>query len=341
MNIAIVGAGPVGLYTAGLLRSLYPDGRVQVFEKRSEDQITGFGYTVHGQSLELLGILHPAVASAIAQLGAQPFTRRTIAFRDIHWELDPEVSSKTPIIGVEYDSLLQVLRQHARAAGVALHYAATVSDLQELARDHDLVIVANGANSAFLQRFDPIKVETRLAYAWGKAAESAAEMAMSLDTLADIPFICHRYPISKTASALIFEVAIEQAAEADQAFSRSPRTSQYFPTGASFRPIPLCLCRKRVHANIVCIGDAALAQYFAAGAGLYFGLMQTGLLFHHLDQTPGSIAAKLKAYDSRARDYFRHQWQPNKSLVKKKRELLAAYAQMSDDAVLRAMVATG
>jgi len=341
MNIAIVGAGPVGLYAAGLLRTLYPHGQVQVFEKRSEDQITGFGYTVHGTSLELLGILNPAVATTIAQRGTHPFTKRTLAFRDKHWELDPEVSRKTPIIGVEYDSLIQVLRTHAHSNGVELHYASSVSSLDELAREHDLVIVANGANSAFLQRFEPIKVETMLAYAWGKSEEASDEMAMTLETLGDIPFICHKYPISKTTTALIIEVLAEQAGEAEQTFSHSPRTTRYFPDGASFKPIPLCLCRKRVQQNIVCIGDAALAQYFAAGAGLYFGLMQTGLLFHHLDKTPGSIEKKLQAYDTRARDYFRHQWKPNKALVRKKRELLAGYAHMTDDAILRAMVATG
>lgn len=339
MKIAIVGAGPVGLYAAGLLRTLYPAGMVRVFEKRGENQITGFGYTVHGKSLELLGILDPAVASAISHRGTLPFTRRTLAFRDRHWELDPEVSRNTPIIGVEYDSLIQVLRTHAEGASVELHYGSTVADPEELARDHDLVIVANGANSAFLERFDPMKVETLLAYAWGKSEQASDEMAMSLDTLGDIPFICHKYPISKTTTALIMEVRMEQAAEAEQAFSLATQTKQYFQDGVSFRPIPLCLCRKRVQRNIVCIGDAALAQYFAAGAGLYFGLMQTGLLFHHLDKVPGSVEAKLQAYDAKARDYFRHQWQPNKTLVKKKRELLAGHAHMSDDAILRAMVA--
>lgn len=340
MNIAIVGAGPVGLYAAGLLRTLYPDGQVQVFEKRSPDQLTGFGYTVHGKSLELLGILAPAVASAISDRASQPFTRRTLAFRDIHWELDPEVSRKTPIIGVQYDSLIQVLKTHAAGAGVVFNYGSTVSDLEDLARDHDLVIVANGANSVFLERFDPMKVETLLAYAWGKSEQASDEMAMSLDTLGDIPFICHKYPISKTTTALIMEVRQEQAAEAEQAFSLSVQTMPYFPGGVSFRSIPLCLCRKRVRRNIVCIGDAALAQYFAAGAGLYFGLMQTGLLYHHLDKSPGSIEKKLQAYDTKARDYFRHQWQPNKALVRKKRELLAGHAHMTDDAILRAMVAS-
>jgi hypothetical protein len=91
--------------------------------------------------------------------------------------------------------------------------------------------------------------------------------------------------------------------------------------------------------NVVCIGDAALTQYFAAGAGLYFGLMQTGLLLHHLHGTSGSIEEKLIAYDTQATDLLCDQWDANKSLIRKKQGLLAGYARMTDDAVLHAMVA--
>jgi anthraniloyl-CoA monooxygenase len=45
MNIAVVGAGPVGLYAASWLKHLYADSQVRVFEKRSQDQLAGFGYT--------------------------------------------------------------------------------------------------------------------------------------------------------------------------------------------------------------------------------------------------------------------------------------------------------
>lgn len=37
-----------------------------------------------------------------------PFTRRTISFGYKHYELDPEVCRKMPIIGVQYDCLIAV-----------------------------------------------------------------------------------------------------------------------------------------------------------------------------------------------------------------------------------------
>jgi len=339
MNIAVVGAGPVGLYAASLLRHLYPDGHVHMFEKRSKDQLSGFGYTIHGESLGLLGILHPDVVASIELRGTKPFTKRTITFRDKHVELDPEVSRKMPIIGIEYDSLIKILKTQADITGVELHYESAVTDLDGLAQDNDLVIVANGANSSFLERFDPMRVETGLSYAWGKKEEISDEMAMTIDTFDDIPFICHKYPISKTTTVLIIEVREENEAHAAQKLALDPRTMQFCPEGVIFKKIPLCLCRKRVHHNIVCIGDTALAQYFAAGAGLYFGLMQTGILFHNLEKTPGSVDQKLRAYDAQARDYLRFQWKPNQTLIKNKQGLLAEYALMTDDAVAHAMVA--
>jgi anthraniloyl-CoA monooxygenase len=341
MKIAIVGAGPTGLYAAGLLKQLYPDALVRVYEKRNPGQVSGFGYTIHGQSLSLLGILNPDLANSIMRKGSEPFTQRSITIRNRVVLLDPEISRSMPIIGVEYDILLDVLRTHLITAGVEFHNEVVITDLDGLAREHELVVLANGANTAFLDHFEPLQVNTGLSYAWGKADENSNEMAMSFDTTGEIPFVCHRYPISKTSTALIFEVLNEQAAEASGLLMQSPRTRQYFPGGITFRQIPLCLCRKRSRGNIVCIGDAALAQYFAAGAGLYFGLMQTGLLFHHLDKQQGSIEEKLKAYDAKATEYFKHQWGPNKALIRKKQKLLAGFAGMKDEAILAAMVADG
>jgi hypothetical protein len=80
-------------------------------------------------------------------------------------------------------------------------------------------------------------------------------------------------------------------------------------------------------------------DYVQLGLTGYIGLMQTGLLFHHLEKTPGSVDQKLRAYDAQARDYLRFQWKPNQTLIKNKQGLLAEYALMTDDAVAHAMVA--
>ncbi len=339
MKIAVIGAGPVGLYAAGLLKNLYPGGRVHVYEKRSENQLSGFGYTLHDQSLYLLRVLHPDVENAILKSGTFPFTRRTLICRGNLLELDPEVSRTMPIIGIEYDNLLQVLKQHVRQAGVQLHHESAIANPDELAQEHDLVVVANGANSSFLERFRPEKVDTGLMYAWGKLDAGFDEMAMSLDTAGDIPFVCHKYPISQSATAMIVEVLEAHAGQMTQVLAQSPEMNRYFMKGAEFRKIPLCLCDKKAEGNIVCIGDAALAQYFAAGAGLYFGLMQTGLLFHQLDRMPGTIAEKLQAYNDKAREFMQYQWQPNLSLIRRKQSLLKGHQDMTDEAILNAMVA--
>jgi anthraniloyl-CoA monooxygenase len=338
-KIAVVGAGPVGLYAAGLFKHpSYPDSEVRVFERRSKNQLTGFGYTVHDGTLGLLGLLHPEVRALIEQRGTKPFTRRTISFRDKHSQLDPRVSQTMPLIGIEYDALINVLQGHADGAGVEFHYESTVSDLDALAQSNDLVVVANGTNSSFLERFDPMKKETALSYAWGKNEESSDEMDMTVDTFGHIPFLRHKYPISKNTAAVIIEVSEEHETEVAQKIANDSRTAQYFTEGVVFRKIPFCLCKTRVRNNIVCIGDAAFTQYFTAGAGLYFGLMQTGLLLHHLHGRSGSTKQKLRAYDSQAKDLLRTQWEPSKALIAKKQRLLADYARMTDDAVLHAMV---
>jgi 2-polyprenyl-6-methoxyphenol hydroxylase-like FAD-dependent oxidoreductase len=335
MNIAVVGGGPVGLYAATLLKHLYRDSHVRVFEKRRENQLTGFGYTVHEGSLTLLGVVDDL--TAFIERGTKPFTRRTISFRGKHIESDPEVSRTMPIIGIEYDALINALQTQAKVTGVELHYESPVSDLDGLAQSNDLVVVANGTNSSFLERFHPVKMETALSYAWGKKEEFSDEMGMAIDTFDDIPFVCHKYPISKSTTVMIIEVGENHEAEVTPQIAQDPRTTSYFPEGAVFRKVPFSLCQTRASNNTVCIGDAAFTQYFTAGAGLYFGLMQTGLLLRHLYRTAGSLEQKLKAYDIQATDLLRDQWEPSKALIRKKQGLLAEYARMTDDAVLLAM----
>ena len=54
LNIAIIGAGPAGLYLAILLRRSGADHRIRIFEQNARDSTFGFGVAFSQRALSVL-----------------------------------------------------------------------------------------------------------------------------------------------------------------------------------------------------------------------------------------------------------------------------------------------
>src|SRR5262249_11018837 len=66
MRIAILGAGPAGLYLAYLLKRARPDFVVDVFEQNPPNATFGFGVAFSSSALEFLGAEDPGTLGAIS-----------------------------------------------------------------------------------------------------------------------------------------------------------------------------------------------------------------------------------------------------------------------------------
>ena len=66
LNIAIVGAGPAGLYLAYLLKRRRPETHIRVFEQNARDVTFGFGVVFSDRALEFLRDDDPHTYEAIA-----------------------------------------------------------------------------------------------------------------------------------------------------------------------------------------------------------------------------------------------------------------------------------
>ena len=140
MRIAIVGAGLAGLATGAAFSRAGHD--VQVFEQADGLRASGLAINLWSNATSLL----PAFGIPPGRIPGEPFSRMV-------WRAGGrEVTSMDlparglPHVNVERAELLNALA--AALPADAITYGTRCTDVAALARGHDLVVVADGANSA-------------------------------------------------------------------------------------------------------------------------------------------------------------------------------------------------
>lgn len=140
MRIAIVGAGLAGLATAAAFTRAGHD--VTVFEQADGLRASGLAINLWSNATSLL----PAFGIPAGRVPGEPFSR--MVWRASGREV---TSMKLPAQGLPHVNVERAALLSALAAVLpadAISYRARCADVVALARGHDLVVVADGANSA-------------------------------------------------------------------------------------------------------------------------------------------------------------------------------------------------
>ena len=144
MQVAILGAGPAGLYLAYLLKRRRPETQVRLVEQNRADSTFGFGVVFSDRALEFLKEDDAATYDAIA-----PHLEFWRDLAIVHR------GERIAIDGVGFAAvgrlkLLAVLQQRARSVGVEPKYGRRVRRIADLGGT-DLIVGADGANSLVRQ----------------------------------------------------------------------------------------------------------------------------------------------------------------------------------------------
>ena len=146
MRIAIIGGGPGGLYCAAELRRLGAergiDHRVTVWERNAPDDTFGFGVVFSDETLGGIELADPVVFAAMQ--------RELVRWDDIQVRFrgTVNVSGGHGFSAISRKELLGLLQRRCVEVGVSVHFRTVAPTLATLRREHDLVIAADGANSA-------------------------------------------------------------------------------------------------------------------------------------------------------------------------------------------------
>jgi anthraniloyl-CoA monooxygenase len=196
-RVAVLGAGPGGLYAARLLRLAQPRCEVTVYEQREPDTTFGFGVGLGARTQRNLEAADPDTLHDILALGRPHDMTLRVGDRLARVQSDS-------LIGVARTELLAVLQRHAEKAGVRLEFGRRHS-VDEL--HADLVIAADGVSS-----------ETREAGDFGADSDigrglfmwCGAELAIDNAVFAPAEsefgtFVTHAYPYSAQRSTFLIE----------------------------------------------------------------------------------------------------------------------------------------
>ena len=333
MRIAVIGAGPGGLYFAALVGQLGAGHEVDVWERNAPDDTFGFGVVFSDETLGGIEHADPAVFAAMQRefarwddidvhFGGRTLTSGGHAFAAL---------GRRRLLGILQDRCAdaQVSGSDGTGGATRVNFRTEAPDVTRLMAEYDLVVACDGANSATRTRFADdfgARVERRRSrYIW-LSTDLVFEAFQFI--VASTPYgvmQIHGYPYSDTASTFIVEMHEDVWRRAG--FAAQAAAMESVPPGASDEPsiarireifsdlldghavtgnnsrwltFGTVRCDTWRKDNLVLLGDAAHTAHFSIGSGtklaLEDALALAACLHEHTD-----LAEALSAYEAERR----------------------------------------
>lgn len=320
-RIACVGGGPGGLFFATLAKTSDPSRDVVVFDRNRPDDTFGFGVVFSDATLAGIHAADPVLRTALEEHG-------------VHWDTI-EVRLKgerlrcagNGMAAIRRQTLLALLQERARAAGVRLEYETDVDPATLDTDAYDLVVAADGAGSRFREHLatelQPSSEVATAKFIWFGTSYAFEGLTFIHQRSEHGVFAVHGYPIGNGIGTFIVETDENtwRAAGLDEFDVAAPpgpsdeKTREYLEKlfadqidgstlltnssrWANFRT------RRTAHwshGNVALLGDAAHTAHFSVGSGTKMAMEDAIALSAALDRSPEDLAEALRDYEAQAR----------------------------------------
>jgi anthraniloyl-CoA monooxygenase len=279
MRVAILGAGPAGLYLAILLKKNTPAHEITVTERNPPDATFGWGVVF---SQETLGALRDADYQTYQEI-TDTFARWDAI--DIRYRGELLRSRGHGFAAIARKRLLAILQQRCRELGVELRFESEVVDPAGFGADADLVVATDGVRSLLREQysaaFGPTIVPQGGKYVWfGTHLVLDAFTFLFRETEHGL-FQVHSYPFDEDTSTFIVECPeptwraagldtmseVDSIAFCEDLFAADLRGHGLLSNRSTWQSFLRVQNRTWRHGNVVLLGDAAHTAHFSIGSG--------------------------------------------------------------------------
>lgn len=312
MHIAILGAGPAGLYLSYLIKRRQPGAEVTVIEQNPADATFGFGVVFSDRALEFLRGDDPETYAAIV-----PHMESWNDIAIVHR------GERVVIDGVGFAAigrlkLLELLQARARSVGVAPVYRRAVKSLDELA-GADLIVGADGVNSLVRRSSETeFGASVRLLtnrFAWYGTTKRFETLTQTFVQDGLGCFNAHHYRYSPGLSTFIVEVdqanylragfdrmsEDETRATCERVFADTLDGHALISNNSIWRQFPIVHNELWSARRTVLVGDALHTAHFSIGSGTRLAIEDAIFLDKALAAHRNDIEAALAAYETTRR----------------------------------------
>jgi 2-polyprenyl-6-methoxyphenol hydroxylase-like FAD-dependent oxidoreductase len=309
MRVAILGAGPAGLYLAYLIKRRDPGADVGVFEQNPPDATFGFGVVFSDRALEFLNEDDPETLAAIVP-HLESWTDITVVHRGERIRIDG-----VGFAAIGRLKLLQLLQARARSVGVAPSYRRAVADLNELG-DPDLIVGADGVNSlvrcTHAAAFGATTTYLTNRFAWFGTTKPFETLTQTFRRCDLGDFNAHHYRYAPAMSTFIVEVTeatfdragFARMGEADSAalcarvFADDLDGHELVSNHSVWRRFPIVHSARWRHDRCVLIGDALHTAHFSIGSGTRLAMEDAIALDRALAAHGADVPAALASFEA-------------------------------------------
>ena len=307
MKIRIIGGGPAGLFFAYLMGRTAAGHDIRVYERDLEDATYGWGLVFSDVALSFVREISPEVYESITR-GQVVFDDMEIVHKGQHVTLAGNTFHRMTRI-----DLLWALHRHCRQVGVSLEFGRQCDDIAEFG-DADLIVAADGANSAIRTRyrhiFEPALDERPNLLAWYGTTRLFEPLSLIFRQIADGLIIAHCYQFSPTHSTFLVEAppdtfrraGLDRMSEAESlkyceaAFAEDLAGHRLLSNRSTWFRYTIITNNKWYRDNLVLLGDALRTGHPSIGSGTRLALQDSIALFRAYGTAGGNVALMLEEF---------------------------------------------